>query len=70
MIQSYIIRYREGISEGKIWGTSLNKESLIKAIATENRKDNDYFNNHTDEQIWETIEKSGEFEMVTANYYE
>lgn len=68
MKKIFVIKYREGRNEGEIWGVSLDKNVLIKAIATENR-DNEYFKNHTDQQIWETIQKSGEFEMITAKYF-
>jgi len=68
MKQIFVIKYREGRKEGEIWGTSLDKDTLIKAIATENR-DNEYFKNYTDNEIWETIQKSGEFEMITTNYF-
>jgi hypothetical protein len=66
--QIHVIRYKEGRNEGKIWGTSFEKETLIKAIASENRY-NEYFKNYTDEEIWNTIEKSGEFEIITTNHY-
>lgn len=70
MKQVYVIKYREGIKEGEIFGISFERQTLIKAIASNERQNGDYFKNHSDEQIWECVERSGEFEMITAVFYD
>jgi len=66
----YAIRHREGIDEGDVWGSSLNPDKLLSAFANEMRSKHEFFKDKSDKETWETVERSGEFELITTtNFY-